>query len=70
MSAVKKRLFDARKSLEKRMFDMVTEDLKRERPEIQLADKVQFFIVLRALDMKAIRTLVKKNPELVHVKTE
>ncbi|MGY8827001.1 MAG: hypothetical protein ACKVJG_24310 [Candidatus Latescibacterota bacterium] len=49
---------------------MVTEDLKRERPEIQLADKVQFFIVLRALDMKAIRTLVKKNPELVHVKTE
>ncbi|MFT5087898.1 MAG: hypothetical protein ACI906_000424 [Candidatus Latescibacterota bacterium] len=70
VSAVKKRLFDARKSLEKKMFDMVTEDLKRERPEIQLADKVQFFIALRALDMKAIRTLVKKNPESVHVKTE
>lgn len=70
LGAVKKRLFDARKSLEKRMLDMVTEDLKKERPEIQLADKVQFFIALRAHDMKAIRALVKKKPELVHVKTE
>ncbi len=70
LSAVKKRLFDARKSLEKRMLDMVTEELKKERPEVQLADKVQFFIALRKRDMKAIRALVKKMPELVHVKTE
>ncbi len=70
LGAVKKRLFDARKSLEKRMLEMVTQDLKKERPEIQLADKVQFFIALRAHDMKQIRALVKKKPELVHVKTE
>jgi len=70
LGAVKKRLFDARKSLEKRMLDMVTEDLKKERSTLQLADKVEFFIALREHDMKAIRALVKKNPELVHVKTE
>lgn len=36
---------------------MVAEDLKKERPEVQLADKVQFFIALREHDMKQIRAL-------------
>ena len=70
VGTIKKRLFDARKGLRKRMLDMVVETMQENKPDELFSEKVQFFIALRAGDMARIKTLVDKRPELVEVRTE
>lgn len=72
VSTVKKRLFDGRKQLKERMFEMAKENIQVNRPSKDdgFAEKVQFFIAMQENDLEQVKTLLKKNAELVRVKTE
>lgn len=72
VSTIKKRLFDGRKQLKERMFDMAKENIQANKPSKDdgFAEKVQFFIAMQENDLKQVEALLKKNAELVRVKTE
>jgi RNA polymerase sigma factor (sigma-70 family) len=72
VSTIKKRLFDGRKQLKERMFRMAKENIQANRPSKDdgFAEKVQFFVAMQENDLKQIEILLKKNIELVRVKTE
>ncbi|NKB69288.1 MAG: sigma-70 family RNA polymerase sigma factor [Candidatus Latescibacteria bacterium] len=66
VSAVGKRLFDARKGLEKRMLNMVQENLQQHKPDDSFSHTVHFFAALRKGDVATLDELLKSNPELSH----
>jgi F-type H+-transporting ATPase subunit beta len=71
VTTIKKRLYTARQSLKERIIVMLQEHLQGNKPSQSdhFADKVQFFIALRANDLAQVRKLVMKDPRLVHLKT-
>ena len=72
VSTVKKRLFDGRKQLKERMFEMAKENIQLNKPSKDdgFAEKVQFFIAMQENDLDQIESLIQKNVALVSVKTE
>ncbi len=72
VSTVKKRLFDARAQLQKRMIPMLQKTLQSTRPsqDSEFTDKVQFFIALRDNDLSQIKKLVTLRPSLLQATTE
>ena len=65
VSTVKKRLFDARKQLKRRMVKMAPE-AKEKRPSEDEAfeRRVQFFIAIRTRDFETLESLLAKDPSL------
>lgn len=72
VSTIKKRLFDGRKKLKERLYDMAKENLKTQKPsnDDAFAEKIEFFIAMQENDLAQVEVLIKKNSELVHIKTE
>lgn len=72
LTAVKKRLFNARQNLKERMLHMVQTVVQAHRPsqDEQFATKVAFFIAVKANDLPQIKTLLRKTPALVQAMIE
>lgn len=66
ISAVKKRLYNARQTLKERMLHMVQQTLQATRPsqDEQFAQRVSFFTAVLDGDVKQTQTLLRKNPAL------
>ncbi|MEZ4660865.1 MAG: sigma-70 family RNA polymerase sigma factor [Caldilineaceae bacterium] len=66
VTAVKKRLFNARNNLRERMITMVQETLQANRPSQsdEFVDKVSFYIALRANDLDRVTSLIDSDPSL------
>jgi ankyrin repeat protein/predicted DNA-binding protein (UPF0251 family) len=70
VATVGKRLFDARKGLEKRILNMAKENLNNNKPDPSFADKVQFFIALKTGDADTMAQLLKKDATLADTKAD
>jgi F-type H+-transporting ATPase subunit beta len=72
LTAVKKRLFNARQNLKERMLYMVQDVVQSNRPsrDEQFAGKVAFFIAVKSNDFPQIKLLLKRDPSLVRAVTE
>ena len=64
VGTVGKRLYDARKGLEKRMQNMVEESLNENKPDESFATRVQFFIALKKGDVKGMAKLLDGDATL------
>lgn len=69
-NTIRKRLFDARKGLAKRMREMVRETLTDNKPDDSFGAKVQFFIALKEGDVDALSELLDKDPDLAHARAD
>ncbi|MBT4504689.1 MAG: sigma-70 family RNA polymerase sigma factor, partial [Gemmatimonadetes bacterium] len=70
VGAVGKRLYDARKGLEKRMQNMVKESLNENKPDESFAARVQFFIALKKGDVAAMAALLDEDATLIHAEAD
>ena len=72
VSSIKKNLYTARKSLKHRMVTMIQEQLQANKPsrDDQFTRKIQFFLALKGGDQERVKTLIKSDPDLLHVQTE
>jgi len=71
VTTIKKRLYSARQRLKERMIIMLKEHLQENKPSQndQFANKIQFFIALRANDLDQVKKLLAKEPGLIDIKT-
>ncbi len=71
MTAVKKRLFNARQNLRQRMNMMTEQAFQTNRPSQneQFADNVDFIIALQTEDLAQIKKLLVRNPALANLVT-
>jgi F-type H+/Na+-transporting ATPase subunit beta len=69
---IKKHLYTARKRLKARMIAMLQEHLHETKPSgnDRLAHTVQFFIALKAGDLRRVKALVEQDPDLIHAQTK
>ena len=69
MTAVKKRLFNARQNLKQRMMTMTEPTFQAHRPSQneQFADNVDFIIALQTEDLAQIKKLLARNPALANL---
>ena len=67
LATVKKRIFDARQSLQRKMLNMVEETLDQARPsrDDSFARKVEFFVAFNAADLAAMERLLDQDPALI-----
>ena len=72
VSTIKKRLFDARKTLKKRMRTMAPTQTPEKRPsqDDDFKRRVQFFIALRTRDFDTLDMLIKQDATLLEAKTD
>lgn len=72
LTALKKRLFNARQTLKERMIHMMQTVVQTNRPSQneQFADNVAFFIAVKANDLPQVKALLRKEPALIHAVTE
>lgn len=70
VSAVKKRLHDARQRLKTRMATMAREYLDGAQPGAKFPLTVQFLITVRTRNLPKIRELLQREPTLVHAREE
>lgn len=72
ISAVKKRLFNARKNLKERMIPMVSKELQSQRPsqDEKFANQVLFFTAVLDNERKTVRSLIQKDATLLEARPE
>ncbi|MDX1689068.1 MAG: sigma-70 family RNA polymerase sigma factor [Candidatus Promineifilaceae bacterium] len=69
LSTVKKRLYTARKHLKEAIGPM-TEKVDRPSQDDTFGNRVRFFLALKSDDLLQVRQLLRRQPELIHAKTE
>ncbi len=72
LTAVKKRLFNARQTLKERMIYQMQSAMQTNRPSQnqQFANKVAFFIAVKSNDLPQLKALLNQDRTLVHAVTE
>ncbi|MFZ1756334.1 MAG: sigma-70 family RNA polymerase sigma factor [Caldilineaceae bacterium] len=72
VSTIKKRLYDARNGLKRRIDPMTRQEMQAQRPSQtdEFADRVAFFVALRTHNLRRVKELIEKNSALLEVRTE
>ena len=72
VSTVRKRIFDARRALQRKVVHMVEEDLKQRRPskDDSFARQVDYWVAITARDVSAVAGLLDKDPSLLETTSD